>query len=295
MSPKLPALFNATDSASLEAQQRFVRLFRIDLILIVVGAISTSVAVTTEDMRLTFALAGALSLGSSALVTSLLRTGRDEQNWYSTRAIAESVKTSAWRFMMGADPYPISLPANAAEERFLRTLDQLLHDRRLPANLVGGSASLGEQITDEMRNLRSSGLGIRKERYLNDRIKEQRSWYGTKSDENLKKMRRWIIVVGGVQLLASFAALALVKWPNLAFNFAPVLSALAGAFLAWLQIRRHQELSEAYGLATQELGLVEARHAHVQNEEQFVGFVADAENAISREHTMWAARRDHYA
>jgi hypothetical protein len=69
-------------------------------------------------------------------------------------------------------------------------------------------------------------------------------------------------------------------------------STLAAAAMAWLQVKRYQELAQSYLLAAHELGLIEAQSLHVHTEVELSAFVANAENAISREHTMWVARRD---
>lgn len=74
-----------------------------------------------------------------------------------------------------------------------------------------------------------------------------------------------------------------------------VLATGASAVLAWLQIRRHQELAQSYAVASHELALAESRARHVRSEEELARFVGDAEAAISREHTLWIARRDESA
>ena len=67
---------------------------------------------------------------------------------------------------------------------------------------------------------------------------------------------------------------------------------MAAAFVAWLQLKRHQELANSYALAAQELSFIAEQIQRVETAGEFSKFVSDAENAISREHTLWAARRD---
>jgi hypothetical protein len=52
------------------------------------------------------------------------------------------------------------------------------------------------------------------------------------------------------------------------------------------------EWAFSYAQAAHELRLILAREPYVESDEEFSGFVSDAENAISGEHTMWLARRD---
>jgi hypothetical protein len=160
------------------------------------------------------------------------------------------------------------------------------------AGALGGEQAYADQITDEMRQLRGATLEDRRKVYVRDRIQDQRIWYAGKSKDNSTSSSRWLGATALVQLTAAVGAIALVRFPNLSINAASVLSALAAALLAWLQVKRHQELAHSYGLAAHELGTIEVRAARVSDEEQFAAFVADAENAISREHTMWIARRD---
>jgi hypothetical protein len=71
-----------------------------------------------------------------------------------------------------------------------------------------------------------------------------------------------------------------------------VLTSLCASLLAWMQVKQYQELSQSYAIAAQELGLISALAKHSQSEADFSAFVADAETAMSREHTLWTARRD---
>jgi hypothetical protein len=67
--------------------------------------------------------------------------------------------------------------------------------------------------------------------------------------------------------------------------------AIVAAMTAWLQTRQHRALAAAYAVTALELASVRARIAHQENESQWAAFVADAEEAFSREHTLWKASR----
>jgi hypothetical protein len=128
--------------------------------------------------------------------------------------------------------------------------------------------------------------------YLRDRIQNQRSWYGSKSDDHVRRARWWLIAIALTQCLGAIGAIVLVAHPESRFNWASVLASSAAAFVAWLQVNQHQELGHTYSIAAHELGLVEARGHDVSTEDAFNAFVGDAEAAISREHMMWVAKRD---
>jgi DNA-binding transcriptional regulator of glucitol operon len=70
-----------------------------------------------------------------------------------------------------------------------------------------------------------------------------------------------------------------------------VLAALSSCILAWLQVKKYQETAQSYSIAHDELGLIETLAANIRSEEALATFVQDAENAVSREHTLWIAKR----
>ena len=124
------------------------------------------------------------------------------------------------------------------------------------------------------------------------RVQDQRAWYSRKSEFNQKRAITLFSFVLVAQLVAVAGLIARIIWPEFPANPASVLASVAAALLAWLQLRRHQELAQSYALAAQDLGIVEARASSVTSDQTLADFVADAENAVSREHAMWLARRE---
>ncbi len=57
-------------------------------------------------------------------------------------------------------------------------------------------------------------------------------------------------------------------------------------------MKRYDELSNAYSLAGQELTELETIAETTTEERDFVQLVEQVEEAISREHTMWRAKRN---
>ena len=85
---------------------------------------------------------------------------------------------------------------------------------------------------------------------------------------------------------------ALLKGTGLIdFDALGILAAAAASVLAWLQIKQHATLAQSYSHAAHELSTIGALIDSVQSEAEWGRFVNDAENAISREHTAWRARR----
>lgn len=112
-----------------------------------------------------------------------------------------------------------------------------------------------------------------------------------KSKENRKNKTQTFFGIITFQVLA-IIALVLDFYEVIEFTVTPLMACLASTFIAWLQLKRFQELTESYGITATELNLIKSKVKHIKDETDFENFVDDAETAISREHTLWLARRD---
>ena len=101
-----PGLFRAADAVSRAGQERHVWLARLELALLtaaaIVGAVVSVVPTVSGQVG---AVAVAVLLIGAALVRSVSRSTRPENRWFEGRAVAESVKTLAWKYMMHVEPY----------------------------------------------------------------------------------------------------------------------------------------------------------------------------------------------
>ncbi|PYP87191.1 MAG: hypothetical protein DMF61_11155 [Blastocatellia bacterium AA13] len=288
----LPALHNAANAASLRAGKSYLFLFGSVLILTMIGAFLSAVSVTTSENKSLKALLTGIAFFVGFILTSTLRAKKHEREWYGGRAIAESVKTLTWRFMCRAEPYSGELAPKAVDEAFLSSLNDILSQRKSLFAALNGELGNGPQITNRMREVRSWDTEHRREFYVNARIENQRGWYSDKAKANRRKEDIWFAVIMIAQVGAAVSALLLVYSPDSRLNLTGSFSMIATAALAWLQVKRHQELAQSYNVTAQELGLIAAKAGHIAKDDQLSAFVADAENAISREHTLWIARRD---
>lgn len=288
----LPSLFHAADSASKQQQKEYLKYIFLELALMVLGAVAGSIALNITQGKVIIALISAALFGGGLLLTFYIRDQQFEQHWYDGRAIAESIKTQAWRFMMCSEPYPKGLSEADSEGVFMRMLAALLKERKRFAAFLGAGIGTDPPITSKMREIRQLPFEERKRIYITDRINNQRDWYSRKAKENLDASKWWfkaIIIAQGLALLSSFI---LVQWPDLPINGTSIFAALATACIAWQQLKKQRELANSYGLAAEELILISGYSNAIRTAEELAGFVSDAENAISREHTMWIARRD---
>jgi SMODS and SLOG-associating 2TM effector domain 3/SMODS and SLOG-associating 2TM effector domain 1 len=285
-----PALFLAADSTSRMAQKRHLWFTGVILGALVacagLGALSGVFPGASREL----ALASTAWAAVSFIVTSIRKTLRPEKTWYNGRAVAESAKTMAWRYMTGADPYPVSLTPAEADSKFLADLKAMVKDQGEAALGLGSEFSDRPQISPRMREVRSAPLEVRRQTYVSARIQDQRNWYGAKARKSQRVANWYFVVIQVSQALALAGSVLLLSPRGSKWNLGGVFSAVASALIAWLQVRQHEELAQSYSVAALELGFVEEEAARVSNEKELSTFVADAENAISSEHSLWITR-----
>lgn len=281
----LPALYESADKIAKDSQSVFCWLFGMNLVFLTIAvALSVFYVASVE-----FIYCQILVLFASLGITVLLGYQLPEKTWYGGRALAESTKTMAWRFMMKAEPFNID--DTKSSELFLGKLKKLIKDNKeITSKSV---ASLGEQeITDEMKSVRASKMADRKAFYLNNRIINQLDWYKSKSAFNQKRAQQFFCLIILVTLLAIAFSIFRISNPTAEQWPTDVYIGIASALLGWNQAKKFRELSASYAQTAYEISLIKAQATQVRTEKAFSIFVSDAENAFSREHVQWLARRD---
>ena len=286
-----PNLYHSADTASLKAQSThllFNKLYLGSLVLAAGLGSFTAVGSQTVNRYLYTGLAVVLVLG--LLILWAMRARQDDKIWFDGRAVAESVKTAAWRFMMRVQPFNED---SNAESLFLAELREIRDARpNLAKHLAAAMGAAGSAITDFMKQKRSGSLEERQTFYLSDRMREQRAWYAGKAKSNAKSGATWFWATAALQVVVVILAIVQAVSVGLAINFIPLITTCAAAMAAWNQMKRHDELAQSYALAAQALEDIEAIAGSQANEDMFSQLVEQTENSISREHTMWCARRD---
>jgi uncharacterized membrane protein YoaK (UPF0700 family) len=284
-----PALYQSADSTATTAQATYLRCIVGYAALAIAGAALASIGIESRAS----ALVAALVFVAGLAVSILIAYKRYEETWYRTRAIAESIKTASWRFMMGGEPFDHALPLQAARQKLTQLLRSILQEHRnhLAGDLAGSPAE-SSQITETMTRLRQMPFAERLTIYRNERIHEQRDWYADKSTTNNTQARTWFVVLVVLQSGAILFAFLRVAFPEWKFWPTEMFVVAAASTLGWMQVKRFRELSAAYAVAAHEISLADAELDDINDEQQFSRFVADTENAFSREHTQWAARKD---
>lgn len=287
----LPALYHTATIASGNAQETFLLLIKASIFFLSLGAIFSAINITgfLIPYAQTISILIAVTLIISVAITVVIELAKYEKKWYDGRAIAESVKTLSWRFMMNAEPYYTL--KQESENRLRKDLTQIKDARKSFGELLGGDIAIMDQITETMRSLKKSDLDTRKGTYQANRIGSQKKWYADNSKNNRMKGEGffWALII--FQIIAIVSALIIAQIPGFILNPTGVVTTIVAGIIAWMQVKQYKNLAESYGLTSQELGIIESKIAGIKKNSEFADFVVESETAISREHTMWLARR----
>ncbi|MFF3638758.1 DUF4231 domain-containing protein [Streptomyces sp. NPDC002250] len=283
---ELPELFRTADTASLQGQRVYIGATKIRLSLAVAAAVFAAVSIKVGDTWDLAALSVACAFIATLMVEFWLLTRNPERDWYDGRALAESIKTLSWRYSIGAAPFILSSPDMEAERQFIQEVQKLIDEA--PADSIVISDPV--RVTEQMRSLRKKDLELRKRVYLESRIQDQLEWYSSKAKFNSRRARSWRLALISIEGTGIIVAL-LKAGDVINFDLPGVLAALLGAGSAWFAVRQYEALARAYKFAANDLSTVHSRLQCVEEEDVWARESADAEEAISREHTMWRASR----
>ncbi len=283
----LPALYATADGTAILAQRRFLRSIKGQIFALLIGAISSSVAAAVDIDSIALVSAAAFTAAAALRVhqgmTSL------EDSWSDARLIAESVKSLAWRYAIGVHPFPVDdETADEVDEVFQARLWETLSE--VDSDAIPGHPDAGANISAAMRQLRSMPLAERVAAYEEGRIEDQIDWYSARSHRNAVRSRRWDAAFFAASAVAVvFGLLQVAGWVTV--NVLNVAGYSAGLIGTWTGVSRHQRQARAYGMTAHELMAMRAYLQNVDDEETWVDFVNQAEEAISTEHTSWRVAR----
>lgn len=280
-----PDLYYVADQLSLKAQNRFFFVLFLNLASLVVAA---GLSVYNQP-HVCMAYAQVAALFLSLGCTAYLGYSKPEKMWYGGRALAESVKTVSWRYMVRAEPFDMN--DDDARAHFISKLEEILEDNR-EVSKEAVSTGDGRQISNFMRSIRKKSLDERKKFYLEDRVVNQLVWYKSKARFNTRRANLFFGLLCLANIIAIGFAISKIQNPRVENWPTDIFVAVAASLLAWTQAKRYRELSTSYKLAAHEISLVREKLIAIDVEKEFSLFIGDAENAFSREHTQWVARRD---
>lgn len=280
----LPGFWLAADTASLAGQRQALWLTRGRIAGLVLAAISGMFLALPE--RPEIAAVGAVVGFVLALVSEIMAwVLQPERDWYSGRALAESAKTLAWRFAVTGDPFATTAGDLEAEQILGSRLDEVSREAR-DRIIVEPEGAL---ITPAMKALRNLPFHERQRVYVSGRLEDQQAWYARKAKSCRRHATGWrVVLVVGEVVAVTLSILQIVHpW---SLSGAGLAATLIGCASGWVAMKQYSTLASAYSVAATELALLKPR-VESASEDQWGEVVDDAEEAISREHTLWLASR----
>lgn len=285
-SDDLPGLYQSANQASLYAQENYFRGLRWYLILLICAAF-------ISYARPSDILGALLSAGLFLITLGILifiRVQRPDDTWYNGRAVAESVKTRSWRWMMRAEPYEDCGNIEIVSKQFINDLKTILDQNRSLSHSLQSTNAAKDPISKIMKDVRFSSVADRLTVYVDQRVQNQVEWYWHKASFNKRRAQQWFWVSVFLHATAIAMLLYRIKEPDLPLPV-EVIATAAGAALTWLQAKKHNELNSAYALTAHEIVLIKGESDAVHDERQLSDYVINSEAAFSREHTQWVARK----
>ncbi len=284
-SPRLdayPGIYSSADASSSAAQKWYLVLCALRLLSLVSVAAVAAFSVLIDRWAPIIAIAPISIAVASEIVLLVLRPDR---RWHQCRTVAETAKSLAWRYQVGGRPFALAgQHCKQADQEFVARIQDLVRrfgDSHLPP-------TRDDQVTSGMRAIRSLPLEERKSTYLSGRLQDQMHWYADKADWNRK--RADLLQVGLV--IVELGALGAAVWGIAYWDHVAIYSLLAGiaiAVIGWIQIRQHGWLANGYAIASHDIASITATVGSADEEGSWAEFVGDAEDSISREHTVWVS------
>jgi hypothetical protein len=190
-----PSLYQAADKASLNNQSTYVRLMGLNLSFMVIGAMIAILKQLTPTIATGVYIISSIMLFSGIIISFILKFKKFDDVWYQGRALAESVKTLTWRFMTCSEGFEANISLEQASSNFVQSLEEITTKFKDYTQHFDSKKLKDPNITDVMKQVRSSSLNERREYYATYRIEDQKEWYSSKAEYNRKKQNLWFIFV----------------------------------------------------------------------------------------------------
>jgi len=284
-----PELFDAADATARSGQRGYIQLARVDLLLLLGGALFSTIAVYAPSgfNVWTFVVAAAL-LGATTIVKSASKMWGAGSTWYDSRAAAEAIKALTWQYMMRASPFDGD--DVAAKTQLIALLGSTLDAHPNVRPLAGRTSGKVEEITTSMRQIRALPLPERRQYYIERRVDDQVAYYMSKATRSHAAAARWFWVDIVARAAALFFAVAAIVLPEHKPSLAGLLSAVAAAATAWSQLNRYDDLAKIYSSAAHKLLLLKASLDDETSEEGFQRLFTGAEATFASESSTWSSK-----
>lgn len=276
-----PSFFQSADELSKNQQKKFYMHFGGHLILL---ALATILSFITPASIIS-SIIQAFIIAFVFYCSYILYSQRPDQKWYGARALAESLKTISWRYVTKAEPFH----EKSSDELFESTVKEMIEQNTEIKKYMLPKAT--PIISTKMKEFRNSEFLIRKKRYKLERIENQFNWYTNKAKFNIKRSEIFFIILLSINAITLLLAITRIWNLDATFWITDFFIASACGILSWIQAKKYSELAASYNQTAHDISFSLNMIDRIK-EEDFSKFIGDTENAFSREHTQWLARKD---
>lgn len=280
----LPSLYQVADRAAIKARSAYYLALQSYLFLLIIAAI---ISFYFSYGSIGIAISVILFLSSLGILI-WLRVKAPDDVWYKARALAESVRSMSWCWMMNVEPYD-SESSEETHKLFLSNLKEKLETNKSLSTYLHSKQSTSESVSKAMYLVRDLPFYERLNVYKQERIDVQIGWFQKKIEYNKYKSKLWFVISIILHLVTICMLLYRINQPSMPLPI-EIMATVASAALTWSQAKKNNELNSLYALALQEIILITSEADLVSSEESFSNFVLNTELVLFKEHTRWLVR-----
>jgi SMODS and SLOG-associating 2TM effector domain 1/SMODS and SLOG-associating 2TM effector domain 3 len=280
-----PATYRSASKLSGGSQNNYLRIVKADLVVLVLSAALSLIPRDNASLESVLRISAFLLILSGTFLFGFLIFLNLDKDWYGARAIAETIKSVTWQFLLDAGPFARLKNVSQKELWLLKDIqDTRERELGLSSKISVHLEPDNLEISEPIQAFKKLKFSTRKDLYVEIRVRGQKGWYLSKSKFNKNRKWIWYLLIFFIHLLALLSAYE--GWIDLT----ALLVAVAGASFSWLQLKRHQELEESYSVAAGDLGIIESKFKRAKSKMEISALVMECEKAISREHNIWVFR-----
>jgi hypothetical protein len=263
--------------AASNGRARLERWRRVNLILLVIGAILGAVAAQSSWPRgLTGTAAGgaALALALAGIVQQRFLNPDEVARWTSARAASETLKAEVFRYRAGVAPYD-----DADRDSTLSAQVDAVQKKAAVLALDLQTTPADSKVLPEVTDFTS---------YVANRAKNQADWHRGKLPEHVQAARRIryaeLAATAVAALLGAIGAASGTKGLTVWIGVATTIGA---AFAAHLSATQRDKIAAGYAATADRLDLLIERLPAHPNAATRAQFVADVESTLAAQNETW--------
>ncbi|VVB96338.1 Uncharacterised protein [uncultured archaeon] len=288
----LPDSYSSYDASAVIAQRGHFQLILFELSsAVVISIISLIIAISHQDTTSRIGFLIIFFIFLIGIILQLYASKKQyERKWFAFRAVAESIKSLAWQYAMACGDFNKAKDANKLLIQRIKDVKEIFQINPYPKTI---SIGVLDEIKSSMVEARKIEWQDKRDIYIIERLEDQITWYTNKAKNNRQRSELYDGLIIVLQIVGIGICLFLLYTLPI-INGAPALAlivTLIAGIIGWSRSKQHAELVEPYQNAARELNNIGQEIKLADEEADFCQLVEEAEQAISREHIMWLAKR----